>query len=218
MVGRTAVARHRNGRACGTRTRFIALKGRGPTHDRTRVVLWPVELRPRDGAACARGESNPHASRHRLLRPACLPEFHHERVVPTPGVDPGPAGYEPAALPPELRRRGAPLVGSDCLSHRFRCQRCGEHRRSSAHPRCPSRRGLVRRCPTFGSRIVVPQSAGISVHSPGRQCQRGQRRRTRQRCAGSEPNADERHALASADIARPPVCTWATNATRWADI
>lgn len=44
------------------------------------------------GLACARGESNPDAFRHTGLGRACLPEFHHERVVPT-------TGFEPVASP-----------------------------------------------------------------------------------------------------------------------
>lgn len=67
----------------------------GPDRNRTRDLLiasqalYQLSYEPKDLAACARGESNPHALRHRFLRPACIPKFHHERVVPTPGVDPG---------------------------------------------------------------------------------------------------------------------------------
>ena len=69
------------------------------------------------GAECARRESNPYPSRDTDLNRARLPVSPRARVPPIrgldglepkPGLEPGPAAYETAALPGELRRRDRP--------------------------------------------------------------------------------------------------------------
>ena len=81
---------------------------RGSTRYRTgQAGLARLRCTPVLDPSCARGESNPHASRHRLLRPACLPGSTTSACEPPVGLEPIAPEYETGALPGELRRRGA---------------------------------------------------------------------------------------------------------------
>lgn len=81
----------------GGSTKFPPLRRSRASGSRTRTTLVPQtsglpSSPPPD--QCPPRESNPHASRHQGLGPACLP-FHQRDVVAAPGLEPVFRGYGP---------------------------------------------------------------------------------------------------------------------------